>query len=194
MRENNVKRALARGELSVGTAFFEFCTPGAPRVAAAADIDFAFFDSEHTGWSNDVLRVLIASANAAGIVPFVRPAATQYHLLSQPLDLGAMGLIVPMVESREQAELLVRSAKYPPQGRRGAAFGMAHDDYRQGDVMAKMESANRETMLIPQIETADGLEHVEEIAAVPGIDVLWVGQFDLTASLGIAGQFDNERT
>lgn len=193
MRENNVKRALSQGKVSVGTAFFEFCTPGAPRIGAAAGIDFAFFDTEHTGWSNDVLRVLIQSAHGAGIVPLVRPAAIQYHLLSQPLDLGAMGLIVPMVESREQAELLVRCTKYPPQGRRGTAFGIAHDDYRQGDVIAKMESANRETMLIAQIETADGLEHVDEIATVPGIDVLWVGQFDLTASLGIAGEFQNQR-
>ncbi|MFZ0214379.1 MAG: aldolase/citrate lyase family protein [Candidatus Dormiibacterota bacterium] len=191
MRENRVKRTLARGEVSIGTAFFEFCTPGAPRVAAAAGAEFAFFDTEHTGWSNDVVRVLVAAAHGAGIVPLVRPPATQYHLLAQPLDLGAMGLIVPMVESREQAELIVRSTKYPPAGRRGAAFVIAHDDYQPGDVGGKMESANREILLISQIETAAGLEHADEIAAVAGIDVLWVGQFDLTASLGIPGQFDN---
>lgn len=193
MKVNRMKQALARGEVSVGTAFFEFCTPGAPRVAAAAGIDFAFFDTEHTGWSNDVIRALVGAAHAADIVPLVRPAGTQYHLLSQPLDLGAMGLIVPMVESREQAERIVQYATYPPQGRRGAAFGIAHDDYRSGDVHEKMASANREVLLLPQIETAAGLEHVEEIAAVPGIDVLWVGQFDLTASLGIPGQFDHPR-
>ncbi len=191
MRENQVKRALARGELVVGTAFFEFCTPGAPRVAAAAGAEFAFLDTEHTGWSTDVVRVLVTAAHTAGMAPLVRPAATQYHLLSQPLDVGAMGLIVPMVESREQAERIVRFAKYPPEGRRGTAFGIAHDDYAGGDVHEKMASANREVLLAAQIETASGLENVDAIAAVPGIDVLWVGQFDLTSSLGIAGQFDH---
>lgn len=82
-------------------------------------------------------------------------------------------------------------AKYPPEGRRGAAFGIAHDDYVGGDVHAKMASANRESLLAAQIETASGLENVEAIAAVPGIDVLWVGQFDLTSSLGIPGRFDH---
>ncbi len=191
MRENPVKRALAGGELAVGTAFFEFCTPGAPRAAAAAGAEFAFFDTEHTGWSTDVVRILVTAAHMAGLVPLVRPAGTVYHLLSQPLDVGAMGLILPMVESPEQAERIVRFAKYPPEGRRGAAFGIAHDDYLGGDVHEKMASANREVLLAAQIETASGLEQVEEIAAVDGIDVLWVGQFDLTSSLGIPGQFDH---
>ena len=191
MRENPVKRTLSAGGVSVGTAFFEFCTPGAPRLAAAAGAEFAFFDTEHTGWSNDVVRVLVGSAHGAALVPLVRPAGWAYHQLAQPLDLGAMGLIVPMVESRAQAETVVRSALYPPDGRRGAAFGIAHDDYRPGDVHEKMAIANREVLLVAQIETAPGLEQVEEIASVPGLDVLWVGQFDLTASLGIPAQFDH---
>ena len=191
MRENRVKRALAGGELQVGTAFFEFHTAGAPRIAAAAGAQFVFLDTEHTGWSMDVIRVLITASLTAGVVPLVRPAGTVYHLISQPLDLGAMGLVLPMVESREQAERIVSWAKYPPQGSRGAAFGIAHDDYRGGDVGLKMASANREVLLAAQIETAAGLEHAEEIAAAPGIDVLWVGQFDLTSSLGIPGQFDD---
>lgn len=191
MRQNPVKRALARGELAVGTAIFEFCTPGAPRIAAAAGAEFGFIDTEHTGWSTDVVRVLVTAAQMAGLVPLVRPAGTVSHLLSQPLDVGAMGLVVPMVESREQAGRIVQFAKYPPEGSRGTAFGIAHDDYRGGDVQEKMASANSEVLLAAQIETASGLENVEEIAAVPGIDVLWVGQFDLTSSLGIAGQFDH---
>ena len=77
-----------------------------------------------------------------------------------------------IVESAEQATKLVASAKYPPVGRRGAAFGVAHDDYTGGDIMEKIRSANTETLLIAQIETAAGLENVEEIAAVEGVDVL----------------------
>src|SRR5207244_12962932 len=113
--------------------------------------------------------------------------------LARPLDLGAMGIMIPMVESEEQARLFVRSAKYPPDGGRGAAFGVAHDDYEGGDVAAKMTSANAEVLLIGLIETATGIENVEKIAAVDGLDVLWIGHFDLTNSMGIPGQFTHPK-
>jgi 2-dehydro-3-deoxyglucarate aldolase/4-hydroxy-2-oxoheptanedioate aldolase len=99
--------------------------------------------------------------------------------------------MVPMVESAAQAQAIVASAKYPPLGRRGAAFAVAHDDYAGGDIVAKIHTANSETLLIAQIETSAGVRHVDEIAAVEGIDVLWIGHFDLSNSLGIPGQFDH---
>ena len=189
MRENRVKRALQRGERSLGTMVFEFPTSGIGRIAAEAGAEFIIYDMEHTGWSVETVRMLMATTRAADLVPMVRVPATEYHLLARPLDVGAMGLMVPMVESEAQAQRIVASAKYPPAGRRGAAFGVAHDDYTGGDIIAKMRSANDEILLIAQIETARGLEHVDAIAAVEGIDVLWIGHFDLTNSLGIPGQF-----
>lgn len=191
MRANGVKRTLAGGGTAIGTMVFEFGTTGIGRIAAEAGAAFVLFDMEHTGWTHETIRTLLASTRAAEIVPLVRVPASQYHLLSAPLDLGAMGLMVPMVESEEQARSIVRWTKYPPTGTRGAAFGMAHDDYAGGAVGDKMRGANEETLLIAQIETAAGLENVERIAAVEGIDVVWIGQFDLTASLGIPGQFDH---
>jgi 2-keto-3-deoxy-L-rhamnonate aldolase RhmA len=133
--------------------------------------------------------MLIATCRASELVPMVRVPATEYHFIARALDMGAMGIMVPMVESAEQARRIVQSAKYPPIGRRGAAFGISHDDYTGGDIVAKIESANRHTLLIAQIETAEGVRHVDEIAATAGIDVLWIGHFDLTNSLGIPGQF-----
>ena len=100
-----------------------------------------------------------------------------------------MGIMVPMVGDAAQAEMIVQSAKYPPLGQRGAAFHMAHDGYAGGDVLEKMRSANDEVVLIAQIENRSGLENVERIAAVDGIDILWIGQFDLSNFLGIPGQF-----
>ena len=191
MRENRVKRALSQGGVAIGTMVFEFGTTGIARIAAAAGADFAIFDMEHTGWSLEMVRMLVATSRGTDLVPMVRVPATQYHLLSGPLDVGAMGLMVPMVEDEEQARLIVQSAKYPPLGRRGAAFGVAHDDYQAGDIVAGMRYANQEQLLIAQIETAQGVEHVEAIAAVEGIDVLWIGHFDLTNSLGIPGQFNH---
>ena len=193
MRTNPVKRTLLAGGVSLGTMVFEFNGSGVGRIIAGAGAEFAVFDMEHTGWGIETIRNLMATCRPAELVPVVRVPAAQYHFLARALDVGAMGLMVPMVESVEQAQLIVRSSRYPPAGRRGAAFGVAHDDYQGGDLGEKMRSANDEVLLIAQIETAPGVESVEAIAAVEGIDVLWVGQYDLANSLGLPGQFDHPR-
>jgi 2-dehydro-3-deoxyglucarate aldolase/4-hydroxy-2-oxoheptanedioate aldolase len=191
MKTNSVKRTIAQGGTAIGTMAFEFCTPGLARLAANAGADFMIYDMEHTGWSIETVRDLIASGDGAPIVPFVRVPATQYHFIARVLDVGAMGIMVPMVGDAAQAEVIVQSAKYPPIGQRGAAFGIAHDGYEGGDVLGKMRSANEELVLIAQIENRSGLENVERIAAVDGIDILWIGQFDLSNFLGIPGQFEH---
>jgi 2-dehydro-3-deoxyglucarate aldolase/4-hydroxy-2-oxoheptanedioate aldolase len=193
MRENPVKRTLANGGVSLGTMAFEFNTTGLARLAAGAGAEFVVFDQEHTGWSVETIRMLVATSGATSMVPMVRVPTTQYHLIARVLDVGARGIMVPMVESPEQARLIVQSAKYPPVGRRGAAFGVAHDDYTGGDVGEKIRSANAELLLIAQMETVAGVECVEELAAVDGIDVLWVGHFDLTNFMGIPAQFTHPR-
>lgn len=189
MNPNPVKAALAQGGTSIGTMIFEFNTPGIGRIAANAGAEFVIYDMEHTGWSIETIRQLIATTPSENIVPLVRPPAIDYHLLSRPLDVGAMGLMVPMVETPDHAHTIVQSAKYPPVGGRGSAFTLAHDDYSGGDIVAKMRTANEEVLLIAQIETALGVENADAIAATEGIDVLWIGHFDLSASLGIPGQF-----
>ena len=191
MRENKVKRTLSLGGVSLGTMVFDFNSMGIGRIAAEAGAEFVIFDMEHTGWSVETIRGLIATTRSADIVPFVRVPATEYHFLARSLDAGAMGLMVPMVDTGEQARAIVEYAKYPPMGRRGAAFGLAHDDYADGDVLNKIRSANEEGLLIAQIETGLGVENADEKAAVAGIDVLWIGHFDLTNSLGIPAQFDH---
>jgi 2-keto-3-deoxy-L-rhamnonate aldolase RhmA len=193
MRENPVKRRLASGGVSLGTMAFEFNTTGLARLAAGAGAEFVVLDQEHTGWSVETIRMLVATSGATDMVPMVRVPTTQYHLIARVLDVGVRGIMVPMVESVEQARSIVQSAKYPPVGRRGAAFGVAHDDYTGGDVGEKIRSANDELLLIAQIETVAGVECVEELAAVDGIDVLWIGHFDLTNSMGIPAQFDHPR-
>ena len=193
MRENHAKTRVLEGGVSIGTFAFEFSTTGIARLASQAGAEFTVFDMEHTGWSLETVRMLIATSRSTDMVPLVRVPATDYHFIARVLDVGAMGIMAPMVESARQAEQMVQSAKYPPVGRRGAAFGVSHDDYSAGDIVEKIESANRETLLIAQIETERGVEQAEAIAAVPGIDVLWIGHFDLTNSLGIPGQFEHPR-
>lgn len=193
MQPSYVKKVLGEGGVSLGTFVFEFNTSGIARLAREAGAEFVIFDMEHSGWSVETIRNLIATTPRPDIVPVVRIPATEYHFVARVLDMGAMGIMVPMVESVEQAETLVRSAKYPPQGRRGAAFAISHDDYRSEELTTSMASSNGEQLLIAQIETVAGLEACEAIAAVDGIDVLWIGQFDLTCSMGIPGQFDHPR-
>jgi len=192
MKPNPLKRNLEVGGTALGTMVFEFATPGVARIAASAGAEFVVFDQEHSGWGIETIRMLMATARAAELVPLVRVPSTQHHFISRPLDVGASGVMVPMVETAEQASAVVTAAKYPPEGERGAAFGIGHDDYEAAeDVVSGMQHANDETLLIAQIETTDGIANVEEIAAVDGVDVLWIGHNDLTNSIGIPGQFDH---
>jgi 2-keto-3-deoxy-L-rhamnonate aldolase RhmA len=193
MRVNKVKRKLQAGGVAIGTMMMEFSTTGIARIAAGAGAEFAVFDMEHTGWSMETIRMLMATARAADIVPMVRVPTLQYHFVARVLDVGAMGVVVPFVSDQEQAQLIVHHAKYPPVGRRGVAFGVAHDDYTSGDLVTKMTEANHEVMLIAQIENPQGVEHADRIAAVDGIDALWIGQYDLTTTMGIPGQLDHQR-
>lgn len=191
LRENPVKAAIKAGKLSVGTMVFETFSHGLPRVLATTGAEFAIYDMEHSGASLETIRAMMAASRGPSPVPMVRVPATEYHFMAGALDAGALGLMIPMVESRQQAERIAEATKYPPVGRRGAAFGFAHDDYERGDVAAKVLALNERTMILAQIESERGLANVDEIAAVDGIDVLWVGHFDLTNFLGIPAQFDN---
>ncbi len=193
MRSNQVKSKIQSGDCSIGTFVFEFNTTGIGRLAAEAGAKFVIFDMEHTGWSVESIRMLIATTRCTDAIPMVRIPATEYHFIARVLDMGAMGIMIPMCESAAQAATLVASAKYPPLGRRGAAFTIAHDDYDSSDISQKIRTANSESLLIAQIETVAGLKCIDEIAATTGIDVLWVGQFDLSNSLGIPGQFDHPK-
>ena len=130
MRDNRVKQALRSGGVSMGVMCLEFATTGIGPLSAAAGPEFAVFDMEHTGWGLETIRMLVATSRAADLVPIVRVPTADYHFIAHALDVGAMGLVLPLVESAEQAEFAVECAMYPPRGRRGCAFAIAHDDFR----------------------------------------------------------------
>jgi 2-keto-3-deoxy-L-rhamnonate aldolase RhmA len=188
---NSVKQKLAAGGTALGSMVFEFFTPGIARICANAGAQFVMYCMEHTGIALETLKPQFALCRALGVVPLVRVPATEYHFVARSLDAGAIGVMVPLVDTAEQAKRIVSFTRYPPEGRRGAAFGFAHDDYQGGDVAEKMRAIHDRTLVICMIETRAGLENVEAIAAVPGVDVLWLGHFDLTNFLGIPGQFSH---
>ena len=191
MRANAVRTRLLEGGYAYGSMAMEFFTPGLPSALSRAGAEFVIYDMEHSGVSVETIKAMVAASHGASIAPFVRPPAGQYHLIAPVLDVGAQGIMVPMTETVEQARFIVECCRYRPEGKRGLAFGIAHDDYSSGDVLRKMADENERTLVIALIETASGIENVDEIMAVPGIDVGWLGHFDLTNSMGITGQFDH---
>src|SRR5262245_24333421 len=191
LRDNPVKKALAAGGLSGGAMAFEFFTPGLPQLCVHTGADFLLLDMEHTGATLETLKVQCASCRGLPLVPLIRVPRGEYHFIARALDVGALGVMVPMVGSAGEAAHVVACTRYPPLGRRGAAFGFPHDDYSDGDVSTKIVAIHERTLVIAQIETAEGLADVEAIAATPGIDVLFLGHFDLTNFLGIPGQFSH---
>ncbi len=180
-------RAMA-GEQVLGAMVFEFFSPGIAQVMKLAGAEYVIYDMEHGGLTIDTFKEQAAFARGIGIAPMVRVPRGEYHFLARALDVGAHGVMIPMVESVEQARAIVDATRYPPKGRRGAAFGFAHDDYAPGGPADKIKAADARNLVIAQIETERGLENVEAIAAVTGIDVLWVGHFDLTNFLGLPGR------
>lgn len=191
MKPDVLKQPILAGDTVVGAMTFEFFSPGMSAILANAGCRFVLYDMEHTGLGFETLKWLFASCRGLPIEPMVRVPRGEYAWLARALDLGARGVMVPMVESVGQAQAIVEACRYPPAGRRGAAFGFAQDDYAGGDVGEKVRIANERTLVIAQIETERGLDQVEAIAAVDGIDVLWVGQFDLSNFMGMPGRFDD---
>jgi 2-dehydro-3-deoxyglucarate aldolase/4-hydroxy-2-oxoheptanedioate aldolase len=189
MRENPVKRRLAAGELVVGTMVWELMTPAVFRIAEAAGADFVLLDQEHPPWGLERVRDVIATGRGCDVVPFVRVPDAEYNLVARVLDAGALGVMVPNCDGAAEAQAVASWARYPPVGVRG--FGLPRYDLEPEGVGATLAKANEEQMVIVQIESLAGLEEVEAIARVDGVDLLWIGHFDLTASLGIPGDFEN---
>lgn len=193
MKRNHVKEALTAGETAIGTMVFEFNTPGVAAILEQTGSDFVIYDMEHSGIGMESMRQLMSYNRGASILPFVRVPDSQYSHLSRILDIGALGLMIPFVETKEQAERIIDATKYGPLGKRGTAFSLAHDDFIGGDISEKMKRSNQETLIIAQIENETGLSNVEEITATEGVDVVFVGNLDLSQSMGISGQYDHPR-
>jgi 2-keto-3-deoxy-L-rhamnonate aldolase RhmA len=187
-----IRERLNQGELVLGQLVLEFFTPGLGPMLDACGLDFVIFDMEHGRLDIGMLEQMIASCRGSKIVPMVRVPDLHFAPLSRVLDLGARGVMVPRVETREQAEEIVRALKYAPQGIRGVALGIAHDLYRAAGAEF-FPQANDEMPVIIQLETVKAFENLEAIVSVPGVDVAWIGHYDLTVSMGIPAQFDHPR-
>lgn len=177
----------------LGHFVVEFATPGIGHILANAGCDFVLFDCEHSGFGFETIKSALRYFEAARLPAIVRVPSKEYHHIARAADMGAEGIMLPMVDDAAQARAILDCLKYTPSGRRGVALGIAHDAYSGGPVLDKLAKANARTTLFCQIETAAGVENASEIAALDGVDCLWVGHFDLSASLGIPGEFQHRK-
>jgi len=189
---NRFRQRLRDGEVVFGQLVLELFTPGIGPMLAAAGMEFVIFDMEHGRCDMPLLAEMIASCRGSHIVPMARVPDISYAPLSRVLDIGARGVMVPRVETRAQAEEVVQQLKYAPLGKRGVALGVAHDLYRAGGPDF-FPQANEDTAVILLIETEKAFDNLDETISVPGVDVAWVGHYDLTVSMGIPAQFDHPR-
>ena len=171
--------ALLRGEPQIGL-WLGLADPYAAELCAGAGFDWLLIDAEHA--PNDVRSVLaqLQALDAYPVRPVVRPPVGETHLIKQYLDLGVQTLVIPMVETAEQARALVQATRYPPQGVRGVGSALARAS-RWNGVPNYLHAANGEICLIVQLESKSALEHLDDILGVEGVDGVFIGPADLSA-------------
>jgi 2-keto-3-deoxy-L-rhamnonate aldolase RhmA len=183
-----IKEKMRRGEPSIGT-WTSLAHPSIAEIFSQAGYEFVVIDTEHSAIDvSEVLRLLMA-VEGRGSIPLVRLAGVDPIQAKAVLDSGAAGILVPMVNSRADAELAVKMTKYPPLGNRGACLARAQDYGENFDEYVR--NANEDTLLLVMIEHKQGVEHIDEILSVPGIDGTFIGPYDLSMSLGIPGRIQH---
>jgi 2-dehydro-3-deoxyglucarate aldolase/4-hydroxy-2-oxoheptanedioate aldolase len=193
LASETLKAMVGTAELKAGHFVVEFATPGIGHMLKNAGCDFVVFDMEHSAFSHETIKQAIRYAEAARLPAIVRSPSREYHHIARACDVGAEGIMLPMVGNQAEARAILDAIKYYPDGKRGVALSIAHDNYRSGPTAEKLAAANRRTTVFTQIETAEGVENADAIASLDGIDCLWIGHFDLSCSLGIPGEFDHPK-
>ncbi len=187
----NFREFLRRPGLKVGHGVFEFATTGIGEILVAAGVEFVFLDMEQTAFDMYDIKRLVAYMRAAGLPTMVRGPSLESHDFSRVMDAGADALVVANVDNPEIVRRGLDALKFPPAGKRPVSGQMAHDRYRPGNLAEMIRDTNERTALIVMIETVEGLEKVDEIAAVDGVDCLWIGHYDLSTWLGVPGEFEH---
>jgi len=191
MQKNTIKAKLQQGGTVVGTCLTDYVGPEAAPILKAAGMDFFFIDTEHSPTDYREIQTLVRVARAADVTPLVRVTQSEYFLIARALDVGAMGIVAPRIHTLEQAKAVVSAMKFPPAGGRGYGLRGIITDYDFQGARPEMESADRETMVILQMESRECVDAIDDITAVEGVDAIMVGPFDLSVSLGIPGEFES---
>jgi 4-hydroxy-2-oxoheptanedioate aldolase len=188
---NIVKEKLARNEVVASMTIRLIRGIEIARLAKTAGFDMIYIDVEHSSFSLDTTGQICLAALSAGVAPMVRVPSNTPEYISRVLDGGALGIIAPHIGSAEEARTVVKAAKFPPLGERGAGGALPHLEYRSFPIAEANAALNDATMVIVQFESADAVDKADEIAAVEGVDMVLIGVNDMLASLGIPGQYEH---
>jgi 2-keto-3-deoxy-L-rhamnonate aldolase RhmA len=163
------------------------------QIAKTAGFDSIYIDLEHCSFSLETTSQICLAAMQINLVPLVRVPANTPEWISRALDIGALGIIAPHIRNEKDAREVIQAAKFPPQGERSAAGGLAHLQYLPFPAAQAYPHMNAHTLIIVQFESEESLKNAEEIIAVDGVDLVLIGTNDLTADMGIPGQYDHPK-
>jgi 2-keto-3-deoxy-L-rhamnonate aldolase RhmA len=190
---NATKRRMAAGEVALGFGVHHLRTAAAPTLAAATGHQWMFIDNEHGAFSvHDVAQLCIA-ALPTGVSPIVRACANAIDEATRALDNGAQGIVMPHVDTAAEARRIADAFHYPPQGHRSWGGPPAIYGYRAPSMAEAQRAINDEILTVVMLESPEAVRNADEIAAVEGIDVLFIGTSDLSAELGVAGQMGHPK-
>ena len=193
MKMAEIKDKLRNGENVLGTMITVFQNPDIMKILKVCGYDFVIIDCEHGSFEYGEVARMVALARAIGLPVVVRIAEVHRELVLKYMEMGADGLLLPSTETKEQAELLVKYSKYAPVGDRGVSLTRPHTDYRKVNGREYMDETNKSTILMCQIESQKGVDHIEEIIGTEGIDIAFVGPNDLSQDMGILGDYSHPR-
>ena len=189
---NPARERLARGELALGLGIRLVRTVEIAKLMKTCGFDWLFLDLEHGVMALDQASEISIAALDAGIAPIVRVPRGQYDMAARALDGGAWGIVMPHVDTAEEAAAMVAHLKYPPEGRRSSGGVLPHFGYRPMKSSDAALAINAAVLLVAMIETPLGVANADRIAAVPGIDALLIGTNDLTLEMGISGELGHK--
>lgn len=187
---NPVRERIAANEVAFGIGVRAIRSGEIARLAAATEHDFLYIDTQHAVFNPREIAEITSTALGVGVAPFVRVRSATDPDISLYLDSGVLGIVAPDIDSADQARQLVDVVKYAPIGHRSLSGFTPHSWYRPVPAAEVMRAENDAIMLLCMIESRAGLDAIEEIAAVPGLDGLYIGFADLLADLGTPGDFD----
>jgi 4-hydroxy-2-oxoheptanedioate aldolase len=190
MKKGDFKKSIKEGKILLGTGV-QINSPEIVEILGNTGFDFVMIDTEHASFGLEAAENLVRAADASGIVPIIRVSHKNPTLIMKALDMGAQGIIVPGISTKEDAVAAVRASKYAPLGNRGACPFVRAAGHMARDWKTFSQSANETTVVFLLIEGPEGIKNFEDIISVEGIDVISMGPFDLSVALGVGGQVDH---
>ncbi len=189
--KNSLKQKLKEGKVAIGLTVLEWTRPSISKIAKQAGFDFLFLEYEHTYFNEESMAGIILLGREIDLPVVVKVPSLHRHLISRAFDAGALGVQLPRTETLDDLNKFIRYSKLPPVGDRAGCPGIAHTQYLPVEADEFFHRVNEETLLIAHIETAEGVKNVEAIVDNEQVDAVFVGPYDLAASLGYPGESEH---